>query len=265
MANIFAYLSVAVLLAAAYVANKNKEMYILEIQARQTAERDLKKSQDRLEDLRSKRDATIDERKGFEAETLVAEKKEDEQSDENAKLQGDIDEKRELVQANKAKINDLKAKMAELGGLSELAGKMKRLGSEIADLEEDQANKDAMLANLRDELNSTGGSIANYKKVSSNISKQKSYFSSTRITGIYGNWGFVTLDAGNTAGVVTGSRLDVVRGGSVVAELQVRSVEAGRSSADIVPDSLAEDTVLMVGDRVVPTTEKEVKPQAAVN
>ena len=230
MANIFAYISVALLLAAAYVANKNKEMYVLEIEARQTAERNLKKSQDRLEDLRSKRDATIDERKGYEEETLVAQKKEGEQSDKNAKLQSDIDEKREQVADNKAKIDDLKAKTAELGSLSELAGKIKRLGSEIAGLEEDQANKNAMLANLRGEVNSTEGSITRYKKISSDISKQKSYFGSTSITGIYGNWGFVTLGAGNTAGVVAGSRLDVVRGGSVVAKLQVRSVEAGRAS-----------------------------------
>lgn len=265
MANIFAIITAVILAASAYVAYKNKEMYNLEIEARQTAERNLKKSQERLEDLRSQRDATMDERKGYEEETLVAQKKEAEQSEKNAGIQSDIDSKREQVADNKAKINAIKEKTAELGELSELAGKIKRLGSEIAGLEDDQANKTATLANLIGEKNGTESTIGRYKEINSNVSKQKSYFGSTRITAIYGNWGFVTLGAGNSAGVVAGSRLDVVRGGEVVAKLQVRSVEAGRASADIVPDSLAEDTVLMVGDKVVPTADNEAKPQAAAN
>ena len=79
----------------------------------------------------------------------------------------------------------------------------------------------------------------------------------TRIRSIYPTWGFVTLGAGNSSGVVTNSILDVVRNGSVVAKLMVTAVESGSSSASIIPDSLGEDVTLMVGDRVVPTQDSK--------
>ena len=82
----------------------------------------------------------------------------------------------------------------------------------------------------------------------------------TRIRSIYPNWGFVTLAAGNNAGVVTNSTLNVVRGGETIAQLLVTAVESSSASASIVPDSMASDVTLMVGDRVVPGTKAAVKP-----
>jgi len=74
----------------------------------------------------------------------------------------------------------------------------------------------------------------------------------TRIRSIYPNWGFVTLAAGNNAGVVANSSLDVVRDGETVAKLLVTAVESSSASASIVPDSLAPDVTLSVGDQVIP-------------
>ena len=69
----------------------------------------------------------------------------------------------------------------------------------------------------------------------------------------------MTLAAGNHAGVVTNSILNVVRNGETIASLLVTAVESSSASASIVPDSLASDVTLMVGDRVVPGT-KVAKP-----
>ena len=102
----------------------------------------------------------------------------------------------------------------------------------------------------------TEGVIAAYRATDANYANKRSFFESTRISSIFPAYGFVTLPVGNSAGVVSGSSLDVVRDGEVVARLRVSSVEAGRSAAEIVPDSLAQDTVLMVGDRVVPSAAK---------
>ncbi len=74
----------------------------------------------------------------------------------------------------------------------------------------------------------------------------------TRIRSIYPTWGFVTLATGNAGGVVTNSTLDVVRDGSTIAKLLVTSVERNSASASIIPDSIAPDVTLMVGDRVIP-------------
>ena len=61
----------------------------------------------------------------------------------------------------------------------------------------------------------------------------------------------MTLASGNNAGVVTNSTLSVVRGGEAIAKLLVTAVESGSASASIVPDSLAPDVTLMVGDQVI--------------
>jgi hypothetical protein len=92
------------------------------------------------------------------------------------------------------------------------------------------------------------------------VSRRESYFTKTRINSIYPNWGFVTLGAGSTAGVVSGSSLEVVRGGSPIAKLLVTAVESNTASASIVPDSLAQDTVLMVGDEVVAAHKPAAQP-----
>ena len=73
----------------------------------------------------------------------------------------------------------------------------------------------------------------------------------TSITAIYKSLGFVTLGGGDKQGVVNGSTLDVIRNGEVVGKLKVTAVEAGRSAASIVLDSVTADTSLRTGDTVV--------------
>ncbi|MEO0016885.1 MAG: hypothetical protein RLZZ522_168, partial [Verrucomicrobiota bacterium] len=85
------------------------------------------------------------------------------------------------------------------------------------------------------------------------VARRESYCIKTRINSIYPSWGFVTLGAGTTSGVVSGSTLEVVRGTTPVAKLLVTAVESNTASASIVPDSLAQGTVLMEGDQVVAT------------
>jgi hypothetical protein len=62
----------------------------------------------------------------------------------------------------------------------------------------------------------------------------------------------VTLASGNNAGVMANSTLDVVRDGETIAKLLVTAVETGSASASIVPDSLASNVTLRVGDHVIP-------------
>ena len=68
--------------------------------------------------------------------------------------------------------------------------------------------------------------------------------------------------AGDAQGVVTDSILDVMRGDEVIGKLKVTAVEEGRSSADIVLDSVAVGTTLQSGDTVV-AERKTKKPVAS--
>ena len=255
MANIFAILTAIALLAAAFLANKNKEAYAKEIDARQREEQRLEKSTARLADLQQQFNETEKERKETEEATVVLREKEAAQQKKNKTVEADIASKKEESESNAAKIAEVEDKLKEVGDIEELVGKVKRTAAEIERLASEIASNEAKLGDLTAEKSRTEGVITAYRNKDSNYSNKRSFFSSTRIGSIFPAYGFVTLPVGNSAGVVSGSSLDVVRDGEVVAKLRVSSVEAGRAAAEIVPDSLAPDTVLMVGDRVVPSAD----------
>ncbi len=252
MANIFALLTVLLLAASGYLAYKNKEMYEAEISDRQTAESNLRRSQARLADEKDQRDTTIAERKGLEEDIAGLREEEEAQQKQNSSIEGQIEAKRGETEANEAKLNAVREQTAALGDLRDLAPKVNRLQVRLEEGRVEKASKESTVANLRSEINATESTIDGYKEINEAVTSKRSYFGSTSITAIYPQWGFVTLGAGNTSGVVAGSSLNVVRGGETVAKLRVRSVEAGRASADIDPESVSEDVTLMVGDRVVP-------------
>ncbi|MEM1083318.1 MAG: hypothetical protein AAGI48_04300 [Verrucomicrobiota bacterium] len=262
MANVFAILTAVLLAASAFIAFKNKEAYATEIDDRQTAERNLSKSQAKLADLQKKRNDTIAEKKSTQEATVGLREEEEKQTEKIAALKKDITDKQRQVEEQAAKIAEIKEKTKDAGEIKELAGKIKRFQEEIVAYEDEKAGLEIQRTALLSERESTAATIKTYQDESRMISSQQSY-GSARISSIYGPWGFVTLSAGSRGGIVSGSTLDVVRGGEPVAQLRVRSVESGRASADVIPDSLGEDVTLMVGDRVVPTAIEEGAAAAA--
>lgn len=183
--------------------------------------------------------------------TVGLREEEEQQTAKNDAVKKDISAKREQSETQAAEIAEIKEKTAKAGELKELAGKIKRLQEDIVGLEDEKAAKEAQRSSLLAQRESTQGTVSAYNEETRKISSKKS-FGNARISSIFGPWGFVTLSAGNNGGIVSGSTLNVVRGGEPIAELRVRSVESNRASADVVPNSLAEDTTLMVGDKVVP-------------
>ena len=173
----------------------------------------------------------------------------------NRGLEDALAEKEAQADANAKKISTIEEGLKELGDIPELVDKIKKTTEELAQLKEDISSNEARLADLTAEKARTQGVIESYKVKDGHYANKRSFFSSTRISQIFPAYGFVTLPVGNTSGVVSGSPLNVVRDGAVVAKLRVSSVESGRAAAEIVPDSIAEGTVLMVGDRVVPGSD----------
>jgi hypothetical protein len=255
MANVFAILSAIALAAALFLANKNKDAYDKEIHDRVEADGKLEKEKKNLATLTSRFTETETERKSTEGtvEDLKG-------TEATAKKNNDAAEKTKATKttdsdANEKKIASIQQGLGDANEISELANKMKRTSEELASLTDEIASNNATLADLVGEKGRTEGVIGGMRKKNSDISNKISFFSSASISAIYPTFGFVTIPVGANAGVVPGSTLNVVRGGSVVGKLRVRSVEASRASADIIPDSLAEDTTLSVGDKVVPATD----------
>ena len=251
MARIFAIITAVLLAVSAFLATKNKAAYQKEIDTRKSAERSLNTNSAKLADLQQKRDAKIEEKRGVQEQTVTKREEEEAQKTTNQKLKVEIAEKKKKSEEQAEAIAQIEEETAELGPLNELAGKIKRLTVEVAELEDEKVQTESQLAMLIGQKNSTQSVIDRYNKEGNQISSGKSY-GSARISSIFGPWGFVTLSAGSNGGIVTRSTLDVVRGGERIAQLRVRSVEPGRASADLIPDSISEDVTLIVGDRVVP-------------
>jgi len=255
MANVFAILTAIVLAAAAFIASKNKSKYEAEIDARKTEETRLAKSNARLDDLSKQFDNTASERKTTEEENVALTETEGTQKKKNSTIEAALSEKEAQAEANAKKITGIQEGLKEVGNIEELVDKIKTTQQELAQLKDDIASSEAKLADLTSEKGRTEGVIGSFRAKDSNYSNKHSFFSSTRISQVFPTYGFVTLPIGNSGGVISGSPLNVVRDGAVVAKLRVSSVEAGRAAAEIVPDSLAEGTTLQAGDRVVPGAE----------
>jgi uncharacterized coiled-coil protein SlyX len=263
MANVFGIITAIVLAISAFVAFKNKEHYETSIDQTRLKKEELVKSKARLAADEEEKNVTLpNEITAVNAEVDKLTADEAAQKKVNDGLSTQVEDKTKKITANKEKLDGIREKTAKTGDLKELASKMRTMNAELVELASSIDGATAKLANL------TAQNAAAEAQVASTKSKFENYTSgqslpalSTRIRSIYPNWGFVTLAAGNNAGVVANSTLNVVRDGQTIAQLLVTAVESNTASASIVPDSMAADTTLMVGDRVVPGL-KSNKPAA---
>lgn len=215
----------------------------------------------KLKDTLDKRDLTKSDKEEQlkAAETKTAEVVAQQEKLEN--LKKEISDKENQVREQKASIDALADQLKELGDVKELVTKMRRMSDELVQLQSDIEQTTTKLNNLISEKNRTAAIISSYEAENgwrnANLSNPKL---NTRISSIFDTYGFVTLPVGNNGGVVGGSSLDVVRDGEVIAKLLVKTVEASTSAAEVIPDTLRADTVLMVGDEIRATAASKPIP-----
>ena len=253
MANRFGNLTTIVLLLAGFLAIKNKAAYETEISDTQARKSELAVSQKRFNTAKDDLAETLAERTDVEAESVKLAEEEAAQKKANAELKSQIESKTAQAAANKEKLDEIRQKTAQAGDLKELASKMRSTNAELEELSQSISAADAKLANLTAQNAQSESQVNAMKSKFETISSGQSLPTlNTRIRSIYPTWGFVTLATGNSGGVVTNSTLNVVRDGSTIAKLLVTAVERNSASASIIPDSVAQDVTLMVGDRVIP-------------
>ncbi len=262
MANVFGILTAIALALSAFVAFKNHAAYEKDLAETALRKTELAASEDRLaKDNKILEELPI-EIDGVDAEVDKLTSDESAQKKVNADLTAQIEEKTKKIASDKEQLDSIREKTKNLGDVDQLAAKMREMNAEIEELKQSITGNEAKLANLIAQTAATDAQIADTKSKFEDFAGGRSLPSlNTRIRSIYPNWGFVTLASGNNAGVVTNSTLNVVRNDQVIAKLLVTAVESTTASASIVPDSLASDATLMVGDRVVPGL-KESKPAA---
>lgn len=259
MANLFGILTAIVLAISALVAFKNKGAYEAGITETQNQKDLLVKSQSRLKAAEEVLAALPVEISGVETEIATLTTSEAAQKKENASIKEELDTTSTTIASNKEKLDGIREKTSKIGDLKELSSKMRATSGELEELTQSISAAEAKLANITAQASAAEGQIAEGKSKVENYNSGQSFPSlRTRIRSIYPNWGFVTLAAGNNAGVVTNSTLNVVRNGETIAKLLVTAVESSTASASIIPDSMSGDVTLSVGDQVVPG-QKSVK------
>jgi len=259
MANVFGILTAIVLALSAFVAYKNKSAYESQISETLTQKDNLAKSQIRFQtaqDSLTATEAKMRDEVEVDIAKLTAESAAQKQANEDMKL--DIETKTAKTNANTEQLDDIRAKIGDVSEIKQLAERMRQMGSEREELMQSVTQAEASLANLssqnRQAEEQAGAIRAKFETISSGQSLPTL---NTRIRSIYPTWGFVTLAAGNDGGVVTNSTLNVVRGDETVAQLLVTAVERNSASASIIPDSVAPDVTLNIGDRVVAATKAD--------
>jgi hypothetical protein len=260
MANILGIFTAIILAVAAYVAFKNNALFEEEIANRATEEKSLGQSQERLKIAQAELNRLPIERADVDAQFAAKTEVETGLKDSNDAIKADIEDKTDQIEANTKELDEFREKVAKVGNIRELAPKMKAMRTDLEELTQSIADNEASLANLTAQDAATAADAKERKQKLETQSRGESLPSlKTSIRSIYPTWGFVTLNAGNNAGVTATSTLDVVRDGATIAKLLVTSVESRSASASIIPDSIAQDITLMVGDRVV-TGSKTRKP-----
>jgi DNA repair exonuclease SbcCD ATPase subunit len=253
MANIFGIITTILLALSALVAYKNKEAHGLKVTETEAARQTLSKNEARLTATKEVLVALPEQRAAVDAEIVTLQDAESKQTKINAAAKTEVETITVKIAKGKETLDGIREKTSKIGDLKELSSKMRATSGELEALSQEISGAEAKLANLTAMGNDAASKVTEEKRKIDSYSTGQSYPTlHTRIRSIYPNWGFVTLAAGNNAGVVGNSTLNVIRNGQTIARLLVTAVETSSSSASIVPDSMSGDVTLMVGDQVVP-------------
>lgn len=258
MANVFGIITAIVLALSALIAYKNKAAYEGTITETQTRQSELADNQKKLKAKQAVLAQLPVDTEAVEAEVATLTSAEAAAKKANDGLKAQAQAATAKISTNKGKLDGIREKTAKTGDLQELSSKMRATNAELEELGQSITSAEAKLSNLTSQNAAAEGQVTSSKSKFDSFANNQSLPSlKTAIRSIYPNWGFVTLASGNNAGVVANSTLNVVRDEKVVAKLLVTAVESNTASASIVPDSLATDTTLAIGDQVVAGAKAE--------
>ena len=204
-----------------------------------------------LEATRKALAADTDGRKKTEADRDALVKKIDELNVKIADLTKQVADKKAELESATARWTEVKKSVDDLGGIDTLKNQLASLSQEKATLEgsiESLKQKTAMATERFNGLTKTIAAMKTKEAWQAQGIMEDNF--RARVVQSDPTFGFVTINAGNTSGVVTGATLDVKRGGNVIAQLKVTNVEQRYAVADIVEGTLAAGTQVQSGDTV---------------
>jgi peptidoglycan hydrolase CwlO-like protein len=252
MEKIFGILTGVVLLLSVWIGFKNSSKLSDQKETLQDAENLVASNEAEKKDVTGKIKSVQ-----AEIETL-AKQSEDSQGElvtmeeETSALKATLTEKETMLATVEEKLSSVQELRDQISDSQDLIEQVESTKNKIAQLKSDIDSEKTGLEDAQQSAEQAEALLASKKVIVESRSSGKSAPTlSTSVRGVYGTWGFVTLNSGNAQGVVPGSILDVLRNGEVVAKLKVTTVEQNRSAADIIADSEGVTVALRSGDRVV--------------
>lgn len=252
MANIFGILTACVVAVSLWVGYKNNVEFDKQVKLHEKAEKKLNAVQEDNRVLLEKIAGEEGIQTSLTSNTEEAKSQLATLVEENESLS----QKKDRVTSDETRVSETIAKTTDvlesLPDADVLIPQFQAIQKDIAQTKIDIADQENEVVELESEIQGTSAQVAVQKEISEIRSSGKSLPDlSTTVQSVYRNWGFVTLGGGNAQGVVSGSTLDVIRNGEVVAKLKVTAVEQNRAAADILVDALPVVVALRSGDKVV--------------
>jgi len=237
------------------VNKSNKKALETQISELNTEERLLKKANITIREKQNLRTSLTQDVEDNEAALVEVEN----DAAEVSKLLKELEEE---IEAQKSEVGEKKEELAELEESGEDYEGAQDLVKEVKDKEGELLKVDAdigLATTKRNQLDNASESVETEintvtRKVNAYDEQSSTPTLSTSIARVYSHYGYVTVQGGDSAGIIKGSTLDVVRGGVTVGKLLVTTVEPNLAAADIIPESLIDGTHFHSGDKVVSGT-----------
>lgn len=173
--------------------------------------------------------------------------------------------------ASKTKLDDVKKQQTEwkqkiddLGGLEVIKAELTSLATKKVESEAKITERKATVAlNLQKKQDQETALTALKKKTQMQAQGLLADTFRGNISNVDPQWGFITINKGNSANVVRNAKLDVQRGAQKIATIIVRNVQPSSAVCDILTGTLSAGEQVMAGDVVVVNSESSEKNLAA--
>jgi soluble cytochrome b562 len=195
---------------------------------------------------------------------------------EIAKVQTDVEGQTEKLKSNKLKINqsegetkrvedELKTKKDKMAQLDEQLKKLpagfnpQTIAEDLNKIKQEIAELQTQAESKKQEVAAQEKKVVDAKKVLEDIvakieTRKKSFERNSlraRVVAVNNDWGFLVVDAGESAGITPDTKLIVVRGTQTVAKVSIIGVQGNRTVANILTDTLAPGMQPTPGDAVI--------------
>ena len=166
-------------------------------------------------------------------------------------LKADLEVKNEEKADRESALSELREKIAIVGEIEDLNTKMAALRADKGAADATVNNLKSQLASVIAEKESTDSVLQGLKTEELDKSSGRMPASFTgRVSEVSSQLGYIVIAAGDSQSVVNDAKLDVIRGGEVIGQIKVSSIEPSRSIADIVPGSFVEGSSVRPGDQL---------------